>query len=63
MENQTNNNMENEIDNPEVLALTLQTQVNHKYDGPNADNPHVFPGKCFRVLLWPRILELNPKRS
>ena len=58
MENQTNNNVENEIDNPEVLALTLQTLVNHKYDGPNVDNPNVFPGKCFRVLLLPRILDV-----
>ena len=55
MENQTDNQIENEIDNPEVLALTLQTLVNHKYDGPNADNPNVFPGKCVRVLLLPRI--------
>ena len=58
MENQTENQVENIIDNPEILALTLQTAVNHTYDGPNADNPNVFPGKCVRVLLLPRILDV-----
>lgn len=53
MENQTENNAVNEIDNPDVLGLTLLTQVNHKYDGPNADNPNVFPAKCALVLLLP----------
>lgn len=58
MENQTENNAVNEIDNPDVLGLTLLTQVNHKYDGPNADNPNVFPAKCALVLLLPRILDV-----
>lgn len=58
MEKQTNTRVENEIDNPEVLALTLQTPVNHKYDGPNVNNPKVLPGKCFWVLVLPRILDV-----
>lgn len=58
MENETNNVKENDIDNPLVLGLTLTTEVNRKYDGPDADNPNKFPGKCFRVLLLPRILDV-----
>ena len=58
MENQTDTQSVDKIDNPEVLALTLQTPVNRKYDGPNADNPNVLPGKCFWILLLPRILDV-----
>ena len=58
MENQTVNKTENEIDNPEVLGLTLTTAVNRKYDGPDVDNPNRFPRKCFWVLLLPRILDI-----
>ena len=47
-----------QIDNPEVLGLTLRTVVNKKYDGPGADDPSRLQSKCIRVLLLPRILDV-----
>lgn len=58
MGNQTEYNDPSKIDNPDVLALSLRTAVNHKYDGPNVHNPNVLPGKCVLVLLLPRILDV-----
>jgi len=56
--NSNTNNTNPEIDNQEVLGLTLTHEHRKTYEVPGADDPEKLTSKCIQILLLPRILDV-----